>query len=126
MCVYITNMCINLFSFFHLISFILIFSYFLIFTLFFACTDHLYHFLFSNPVFRKIDCGPPIHVADANMFYTSSTYNSEVIYTCPDGKTLKSVCKEDSKWSSVVSSCEGNVNSYSFVASVLIILFCFV
>ncbi|XP_052826948.1 uncharacterized protein LOC128248839 [Octopus bimaculoides] len=59
-----------------------------------------------SPVFTKVDCGPPTYVVDAKKSYTTTTYKSEVTYTCPEGETFKSVCKEDNKWSPVVSSCE--------------------
>ncbi|CAI9728792.1 Hypothetical predicted protein [Octopus vulgaris] len=59
--------------------------------------------------YRKIDCGPPKDVEAAKKFYTSTTYKSVVTYKCPLGHVLKSVCKEDNKWTSVVSSCKGNL-----------------
>ncbi|XP_052826946.1 uncharacterized protein LOC128248837 [Octopus bimaculoides] len=59
-----------------------------------------------NPVFSIIDCGPPKDIAGASKSYNSTAYNSEVIYTCPRGEKLKSVCKEDHKWMPFLSECK--------------------
>lgn len=61
----------------------------------------------------------------ADKSYNSTTYNSKVIYTCPEGDKLKSVCRKDSKWSPVNSACKGNVNSFLFVVTIKVILFYF-
>ncbi|XP_036361601.1 uncharacterized protein LOC118764742 [Octopus sinensis] len=54
-----------------------------------------------NPVLAKINCGPPNEIVGTKKSYTTTTYKSEVIYTCPEGRKLKSVCKRDTKWTSV-------------------------
>ncbi|XP_052826947.1 uncharacterized protein LOC128248838 [Octopus bimaculoides] len=59
-----------------------------------------------NPVFTIIDCGTPKDIATASKSYNSTTYKSEVIYTCPGGKKLKSECKEDSEWAPLSSGCK--------------------
>ncbi|XP_052826950.1 uncharacterized protein LOC128248841 [Octopus bimaculoides] len=58
-----------------------------------------------NPAHRKINCGPPKDITGAKKSYTATTYKAEVIYTCPGGETLESVCKEDNKWTAVASDC---------------------
>lgn len=70
----------------------------------------------------KIDCGAPEDVVGASKSYSTTIYKSEVIYVCKDGKELKATCKENKKWSPVVS-CKGNVNRFSLFHSVLVILF---
>eukprot|EP00106_Octopus_bimaculoides_P003156 XP_014770598.1 PREDICTED: uncharacterized protein LOC106869390 [Octopus bimaculoides] len=59
-----------------------------------------------NPVYKKVNCGPPKDVIGAKKSYKTTTFKSEVTYTCPEGEKLKSVCKEDHKWSPVVSACK--------------------
>ncbi|XP_052826951.1 uncharacterized protein LOC106869390 [Octopus bimaculoides] len=59
-----------------------------------------------NPVYKKVNCGPPKDVIGAKKSYNTTTFKSEVTYTCPEGEKLKSVCKEDHKWSPVVSACK--------------------
>ncbi|XP_029640551.2 uncharacterized protein LOC115215518 [Octopus sinensis] len=59
-----------------------------------------------NPVNSKVDCGPPKDINGAKKTYNTTTFKSEVTYTCPEGEKFKSVCKEDHKWSPVPSTCK--------------------
>ncbi|XP_052826949.1 uncharacterized protein LOC128248840 [Octopus bimaculoides] len=59
-----------------------------------------------NPVFTRINCGPPKNVSGAVKSFKTTTFKSIVIYTCPRGEQLRSICKMNNKWSAVVSSCK--------------------
>ncbi|CAI9728789.1 von Willebrand factor type A, EGF and pentraxin domain-containing 1-like [Octopus vulgaris] len=67
-----------------------------------------------QPVYTKVDCGEPKNIVGASKSYKTSTYKSEVIYTCPGGKKFKSICKEDNKWSPVVSTCKAKDEFLTF------------
>ncbi|XP_036361599.1 sushi, von Willebrand factor type A, EGF and pentraxin domain-containing protein 1-like [Octopus sinensis] len=59
-----------------------------------------------SEMLSKVDCGPPKDIAGASKSYNSTTYKSQVIYTCPEGETLKSRCEDDNKWTPVPSTCK--------------------
>ncbi|CAI9728791.1 von Willebrand factor type A, EGF and pentraxin domain-containing 1-like [Octopus vulgaris] len=58
------------------------------------------------PVFSVINCGPPKEVSGAVKSFKTITFKSIVIYTCPKGEQLRSICQMNSRWSTVVSSCK--------------------
>ncbi|CAI9728793.1 von Willebrand factor type A, EGF and pentraxin domain-containing 1-like [Octopus vulgaris] len=74
-------------------------------------------------VFKHIDCGNPKEIAGAAKSYETTTYKSEVTYTCPKGEKLKSTCEKDKKWTPIVEICKGNINGLFLVLSAYVILF---
>lgn len=76
---------------------------------------HWYRFL-SFPAYTKVDCGKPKEIDHTLISYSTTTYKSQVTYTCEGGEMLKSACNEDHKWTPVVSSCKGNVNRFLLVS----------
>ncbi|CAI9728795.1 von Willebrand factor type A, EGF and pentraxin domain-containing 1-like [Octopus vulgaris] len=69
-------------------------------------SDGKWDIYLTNPVITIVNCGPPKDVVEAKKSYTTTTYKSEVTYTCPGGRKLKSMCKDDNKWTPVTSNCK--------------------
>lgn len=78
---------------------------------------HCCKFLLLISVYTLINCGSPKDVFGASKSYNSTTYKSEVIYTCKNGEKLKSICEKDNKWTWVEPKCKGKINRSSLVAS---------
>ncbi|XP_014770611.2 uncharacterized protein LOC106869402 [Octopus bimaculoides] len=68
----------------------------------------------------EVNCGPPKDIDDATKSYKTTTYKSEVTYTCPLGEKLVSICENSSKWSSVETPCEDIQNHFATVKEAIL------
>ncbi|XP_036361600.1 uncharacterized protein LOC118764741 [Octopus sinensis] len=71
-----------------------------------------------NPVYTETDCGQPKDIARASKSYNTTTFHSEVTYSCPGGHKLKAICKEGNRWLPVMTSCKEII---SFIVAVVFI-----